>query len=311
MITVAGFNTSMDRWFTVQELHPGKIARVEKVGAAPGGKGLHVALTCAALSERVRLVGIIDTVHKDHVEQFLQTAGVTFHGINVSGCIRNCFAIHEPNGRTTELREPGPELTDAECRTLGETVLSGVEGEGAVAVFSGSVPLGYTSAAYRHLIEAAQAAGALVIVDASGELLREAMKVKPALVKVNKEEAREFTGHEIGDLAQAIGAARAFVEGGAGAALVTLGAGGAVLVASEGEWTSMVPDTNLRSAVGAGDCCLGGVAVGLARKLPWEDVLRLGGACGAAKTQRVESGMLHWADVKTFQSKVQVTGWQE
>ena len=59
MITIAGFNTSIDRWLDLKVLNPGEVQRVREVGSSPGGKGLHVALTCAALGEEVRLVGII------------------------------------------------------------------------------------------------------------------------------------------------------------------------------------------------------------------------------------------------------------
>jgi fructose-1-phosphate kinase PfkB-like protein len=61
--------------------------------------------------------------------------------------------------------------------------------------------------------------------------------------------------------------------------------------------------------VGAGDCLLGGVAVGFARRLPWDEVLRLGGACGAAKTQRAETGLLHRAGIETMQQAVEVARW--
>ena len=49
--------------------------------------------------------------------------------------------------------------------------------------------------------------------------------------------------------------------------------------------------------------------MGVARKRPQKDLLRLGGACGAAKTLRVESGMLHLTDVEALQDSVQVEAW--
>ena len=308
MITVVGFNTSVDTWLKVDRLAPGEVIRVGEVGSAPGGKGLHVALTCAALEESARLVGIIDSEHAGYVGEFLHDAGVTFQGIEVSGEVRGCLAIHERDGRTTELLEPGPVLDEAKCGTLDSAVLFGV-GHHDLVVFSGSVPRGYPAAAYQNLIARVRKAGARAIVDASGELLQEATGAVPDLIKVNREEAVELTGQEIGNAAQAVEAARALRERGAG--LITLGSAGGVLATADGEWRLTVPETEVRSAVGAGDCLLGGVTVGLARKLPWDDVLRLGGACGAAKMKRIESGLLHVSDVEAMQEAVQVSRWTE
>ena len=309
IITVAGFNTSVDRWLELARLEPGEVLRVDRVGAAPGGKGLHVALTCAALDEEVRLVGIVDAEHEGYFSEFLHEAGVRFQGVEVGGDVRGCLAIREGDGRTTELLELGPELDDVECGALDSSVHFGV-GHTDVVAFAGSVPRGYPSSGYAELIARVRGAQARTIVDASGELLTSAIEAAPELVKVNRDEAAELTGRAIGGAADAMAAAGAMRERGAGAALVTLGGGGAVLATDDGGWTLSVPDgLEVKSTVGAGDCLLGGVAVGFARRLPWDEVLRLGGACGAAKTQRAETGLLHRAGIETMQQAVEVARW--
>ena len=308
MITVAGFNTSMDAWLEVDTLVPGDIVRVREVGSLPGGKGLHVAVTCATLGEAVRLVGIVDRDRERFVGKFLEDAGVTFRAVEIEGTVRGCIAVHEQSGRTTELLEPGPEINPADLATLESAALCGV-GAGDLVVFSGSLPKGYSAARYRGLIERAKAAGARTMLDASGEVLREGMGARPDFVKVNQEEAAALTGLAVSDGDDARRAARALVEWGAGSAVITLGADGAVMAMASRGWTVRVPATDVRSTVGAGDCLLGGLAVGLARNLPQEDLLRLGGACGAAKTLRVESGMLELTDLEALQDSVQVEAW--
>ncbi len=308
MITIAGFNTSIDAWLEVDTLVPGDVVRVREVGRLPGGKGLHVAVTCATLGEAVRLVGIVDRVREGFLGEFLKDAGVIFQAVGIAGEVRGCIAVHERSGRTTELLEPGPEIAPADVATLESAVLGGL-GAGDLVVFSGSLPKGYPAADYRALIARAKAAGARTMLDASGEVLRAGMGARPDVVKVNREEAAALSGLAVSDRDDAKRAARALVERGAGSALITLGVDGAVMATASGGWTVRVPATGVRSAVGAGDCLLGGLAVGLARKLPQEDRLRLGGACGAAKTLRVESGMLHLTDVEALQDSVQVEAW--
>ncbi len=308
MITIAGFNTSIDAWLEVDTLVPSDVVRVRDVGSLPGGKGLHVAVTCATLGEAVRLVGIVDCEREGFVGEFLEDAGVIFRPVEIEGKVRGCIAVHERTGRTTELLEPGPQIGPADVATLELAALCGVGG-GDLVVFSGSLPKGYPTVDYRALMERAKAAGARTMLDASGAVLREGMGARPDFVKVNREEAAALTGLAVSDRDGAKRAARALVERGAGSALITLGGDGVVMATASGGWTVRVPTTDVRSAVGAGDCLLGGLAVGLARRLPQKDLLRLGGACGAAKTLRVESGMLHLTDVEALQDSVQVEAW--
>ncbi|HHZ82901.1 MAG TPA: 1-phosphofructokinase family hexose kinase [Nitrospirales bacterium] len=306
MITIAGFNTSIDRWLDLKVLNPGEVQRVREVGSSPGGKGLHVALTCAALGEEVRLVGIISKSEAAYVGKYLDDAGVIFQSVRVAGDLRDCLAIHEQSGRTTELLGPGPSLSRAES----SAALAGVRSE-EIMVFSGSVPPDYPDFSYQNLITSARERGAYTIIDSSGDLLREAIKGCPDLIKMNAQEAGELAGQEIDGKKQAIGFAQTLLGQKVGAVVVSLGASGAVLVTPSGAWALAVPEIEVRSAVGAGDCLVAGIAVALSRKRPLEEAFQLGGACGAAKTRRIESGILEANDVNLLKDVVQVTRWHE
>jgi fructose-1-phosphate kinase PfkB-like protein len=61
-----------------------------------------------------------------------------------------------------------------------------------------------------------------------------------------------------------------------------------------------------RNVIGAGDCLLAGLAVGLCRDLTPAETLRLGVACGAAKTQSAETGFMRKADVETILPKIEL-----
>ncbi|MBH16683.1 MAG: hypothetical protein CL488_00420 [Acidobacteria bacterium] len=310
MITVAGFNTSIDRWLNLKTLRTGEVQRTREGGCAPGGKGLHVALACATLGEEVRLVGIISKSEEAYVRKCLDDAGVIFQSIRVAGNLRDCLAIHEQSGRTTELLGPGPSLSRAESSALDSAALAGLTSED-IMVFSGSVPPDYPTFSYQKLIISARELGAYTIIDSSGDLLREAIKAHPDLIKMNAQEAGELAGQEIDGKKQAIGFAQTLLGQRVGAVVVSLGASGAVLVTPLGAWTLAVPEIEVRSAVGAGDCLVAGIAAALSRKESLEEAFRLGGACGAAKTRRIESGMLDASDVSQFQEMVQVTRWHE
>jgi len=116
VITVGGFNTSVDKTLELDVLQPGAVHRVRGVQSWPGGKGLHVALTVAALGEPVHLVGLIDAAHRCEFESALRARGVAFTGVDAKGALRTCLALRDQQGaRITEILEPGPHV-DADTR---------------------------------------------------------------------------------------------------------------------------------------------------------------------------------------------------
>ena len=158
MITVAGFNTAIDKAIEIDSLRVGEVNRARAVRAWPGGKGLHVALTIAALGERVQLVGLIDKAHAADFEDFLSERDVEFIGIEAGAPIRTNLTLRETEGRVTELLEPGPQLEPA----LGERlkgVFSDAARQASLAVVSGSVPRGMGESSYRDLIAPLEARG--------------------------------------------------------------------------------------------------------------------------------------------------------
>jgi tagatose 6-phosphate kinase len=289
VITVGGFNTSIDKAMEMAELRTGAVNRATSVVAYPGGKGLHVARAIGTLGEPASLVGIIDATHRSFFADALAPLGVSFEGIAAAG-VRTCLAIRDGGGaRVTEILEPGPEVDAAGQRAVCDAFLS-LATRAKVAVLSGSVPRGFPDDVYARLATALREAGVRCLVDASGPLLRAAVAARPFLVKPNREELEALLGDSIGDVAAAAAAARVLCARGIAMVVVSLGAGGAIL-ASEGRVChAAAPPQPAENTVGSGDCLLGGIAVGLARGLALEEVLRLGVACGTANTLSMEHG---------------------
>lgn len=304
MITVGGFNTSVDKALEVDDLRAGGVHRVRSMWAWPGGKGLHVALTVAALGEPVRLVGLIDAAHRREFQDVLGARGVEFQGVETSGTLRTCLAIRDQGGaRITEILEQGPELDGATREELRSRFLA-LARTSDLAVLSGSAPPGFDEGAYGDLVSRLRAAEVRCLVDASGGLLRGALEARPFLIKPNREEAEALTGETIEGPAAAARVARSLGARGVGMVIVSLGAAGAV-AASEGRAVfASVSVAQSAHPVGSGDCLLGGVAVGLARGAGMEDVLRLGVACGAANTLSAETGWVRREDVDAIRPRV-------
>ena len=306
MITIGGFNTSLDRSVVLEELRPGGVNRVHDVQTWPGGKGLHVALTVAALREPVRLVGLIDEAHRSFFEDRLRSAGVEFHAVVTPGPLRTCLAIREQGvGRVTEILEPGPG-TDPETRRRLTSLFLERAGESHLGVLSGSAPPGFEDAVYGELVAFLRKERVRCLVDASGALLRGAVGASAFLIKPNRDELAELVGRPMESVPAAVAAARELSKKGPDTVVVSLGAEGAVAVQGDRAWRAEAPRVDVVNPVGSGDCLLGGIAVGLVRGLTAEAVLALGVACGAANAQSRETGSASRADIDRLLPTVRV-----
>jgi len=305
MITVAGFNTALDKLVDVDALRPGAMQRASAVRVSFGGKGLHVAQTIAALGEKVCLVGLVDAVSGPAIAARMHERGVEFRGIEVPGSIRTCLAIRERDGRITELLEPGPEL-DAATREKMLATFRRLALESDLAVMSGSLPPGFDDATYAGLVRELQSAGVRCLVDASGAALRPAIAARPFLIKPNRDEAAALFGKPLAHVDDAAAIARELLAGGVPMPVVSLGADG-VVAAHGGELLhANVQVEHVVSAVGSGDCLVAGLAVGLLRGESLEAMLRLGAACGAANAS-AGLGYAQRADVDALLLHVRTT----
>jgi 1-phosphofructokinase family hexose kinase len=305
VITVIGFNTAIDRFIRLDSLRPGEVSRALDEQVCPGGKGLHVAQTIAALGERVQLVGLIDPAHRNLIGRQMCERGVLFHGIEVADNLRTCIALQDASGQITEILGQGPLLDSAQQDALLRAFRRGVD-DSDLVVLSGSLPRGFAPTTYAELAAHVHDAGKRCLVDAGGELLRHALQVQPFLVKPNRDEISELLGRAIGDLDAAVTATRELHARGVAMPVVTMGALGAVAADASGVWHAAIELSQVRNTVGSGDCLLAGMTVGMTRNMNLEETLRLGVACGAANAQGQETGFVERRAVEALLSQVRV-----
>lgn len=305
MITVAGFNTAIDRAVDLDDLVPGRVQRACAARQTPGGKGLHVAQTIAALGEPVRLVGLVDAAHGALIEDWLAQRGVAFHGVAIDGDLRVCTALREADGRITEILEPGPVLDDATRARLLQTLLACVD-DSDLVVLSGSLPRGFSDDAYAQILIDV-GARLPCFVDTSGAALRLAIDRTPFLAKPNRDEAEALAGRGIAGVADAARAAQALHTRGIAWPVITLGALGAVATDGNAVLHATIAATPGGHPVGSGDCFLAGMAVARARGGDLTQALRLGVACGAANAATPETGYVQRALVDALLEKTTVT----
>jgi 1-phosphofructokinase family hexose kinase len=305
VITVIGFNTAIDRFIRLDSLRPGEVSRALDEQVTPGGKGLHVAQTIAALGERVQLIGLVDPAHRNMIGRQMCERGVLFHGIEVNDSLRTCIALQDASGQITEILGQGPLLDSAQQEALLRAFRRGVD-DSDLIVLSGSLPRGFPPTTYAALAAHVRDAGKRCLVDAGGELLQHAVRAQPFLVKPNRNEISELTGRPVDDLADALAAAREMHARGVAMPVVSMGALGAVAIDESGAWQASIELAQVRNTVGSGDCFLAGMAVALQRREPLCEALRLAVASGAANAMEVETGYASSAQVRALLGQVRV-----
>lgn len=309
MITVAGFNTAIDHLMRVDVLHLGEVNRTVHEQVLPGGKGLHVAQTVAALGEPVQLIGLIDAAHRNLTARRMSERGVLFHGVEIDAPLRHCIALQDADGQITEVLGQGPQLGERDRAALHRAFRLALA-ESELVVLSGSLPRGLAADTYAELAQQVRAAGKRCLVDASGEVLRQAVAARPFLLKPNRDEAEALFGRAVGDLDAAVGALRELSARGVAMPVLSLGALGAVGMDESGVWHAAVELEQVRNTVGSGDCFLAGMAVAIRRGEPLPEALRLAVACGAANAMDVETGYVRPDQVEALLGRVRVREWK-
>lgn len=295
MIVTLTANPSLDR--TVElgaPLARGEVQRAVSVRQESGGKGVNVARALRASG--LETLAVLPGDASDPVVAGLAATGVPYAALPIGAPLRSNVALTEPDGVTTKVNEPGPELSLALQEALLALLVDRARGASWV-VLAGSLPPGvpedfYATAAER-LRSSADGSAPKIAVDSSGAPLAASLSGRPELLKPNADELAELAGlvglQDTGTPAEleaspalAAKAARALVDAGVGAVLATLGSKGAVLVTRDGAWHATHPPIRAVSTVGAGDSSLAGYLLADSTGADAEGRLRQAVAHGAA-----------------------------
>ncbi|OOP62536.1 1-phosphofructokinase [Arthrobacter sp. SRS-W-1-2016] len=307
MIVTLTANPSLDR--TVELPAPlarGEVQRAVAVHQHSGGKGVNVSR--ALVASGLDTVAVLPGGDSDPVLAGLLDDGVPYAALPISEPLRSNVTLTEPDGITTKINEPGPELSLDEQEALIGLLLDRSRGASWV-VLAGSLPPGVPADFYATVArrlrstydDLANGGPPLIAIDSSGAPLIAAITAdslgningKPDLLKPNAEELAELaaaagltdvhTADELeADPGLAARAAAAVVGSGVGAVLATLGSKGAVLVTADGAWLATHPPIQAVSTVGAGDSSLAGYLLAATKGGTSQDCLRQAVAHGAA-----------------------------
>jgi tagatose 6-phosphate kinase len=296
VITVVCLNPALDVTHHVRAVDWAGVNRPETVHARPGGKGLNVARTLAALGADVLVLALAGGPTGAAVAEALDVPAAF---TPIAADTRRTFTVVDPTtGRTAGFYEPGPTVTQAEF-TAFQARYRRVLSQSQAVVLSGSLPPGLPGTTYAALIHLATAANVPTLLDTHGPPLRQAAAAQPTLVKPNLPELQALTGHPLSipaqaapaeavppearpDLAAVAAAAAELCKAGAQSVVVTLGPDGLLAVTADGRWHARSGAPVPGNTTGAGDAVAAALAHGLVLNRPWPERLRHAAALGAA-----------------------------
>ncbi|MEV5933885.1 1-phosphofructokinase family hexose kinase [Streptomyces sp. NPDC093250] len=278
MILTVTLNTALDITYRIPSLRAGGSHRVSAVTERPGGKGVNVARVLAALGHEVTVTGFSGgTTGRTLRDRLTEVPRLTDALVPVSGTTRRTVAVvDERSGTTTQLNEPGPDITHAEWSAFQEVYEDLLASASAVAL-CGSLPPGVPVGAYAGLIRTARAAGVPALLDTSGAALRRGVAGRPDILKPNADELAELTGSH-----EPLRATQDARRRGAGTVVASLGADGLLAATPDARWRAAPPARLHGNPAGAGDSAVAGILSALVEHEPWPARLSRAVALSAA-----------------------------
>ncbi len=275
MIVTVTMNPAIDKTVDIDALERGGLNRIKKVEYDAGGKGINVSKTIRELGGTSVAAGFLGGNTGRTIESVLNEKGIQHDFIWVEGETRTNTKVFETTGEVTELNEPGPEISPAQMEQLIKK-LEEYAGAETLFILAGSIPHGVDKGIYAEIIRRVHAHGAKVLLDADGELFRNALDAGPDLIKPNRVELEEFAGYDYrASVEELLQVAKGLKNKGIGTVAVSMGKSGAMFVREGYEVRCPALSVKAHSTVGAGDAMVAALAYAWDQNLDDEQTVRM------------------------------------
>ena len=289
MIITITLNPALDRTLRIEKpLVANKLNRAVSSSVEPGGKGINVSRAVKALGGESVALGFCAGSNGRFMKDALTSVNIHHDFVDVPGNTRVNVQIIDQLGDHTEVNEPGFKISDGDFIRFLERVELYLD-EKNIFVLAGSVPPGFPMVNYIRLIKTIKKAGCRLIVDESGDLLREALKFEPDFVKPNIFELAEVVGNEPTDDPDVlVHSARKLLDLGAKSVCVSMGQQGALFAAKDEPevlYVNCNPKIVDAGAVGTGDAMVGAIANSMDKGVSFTEMAKITVATGRASAR--------------------------
>ncbi len=297
IITVT-LNPAIDKLTSAPILIPEKKIRCSQPVFEAGGGGVNVARAIKKLGGNALAI-YLSGGHTGHFfnqmlrEENIETLITETHAYTRE----NLIVMETASNQQYRFGMPGPHIREEEWRHC----LNNIEVQNGVEyiVASGSLPPGVPTDIYARIAWIAKKKNARLIVDTSGEALKQAVQEGVYLVKPNLGELGSLTGKGELQIESVDDVAMEIIDSGkCEVIVVSMGPTGAMLVTHDMALQIIPPSVIRKSTVGAGDSMVAGMVMSLQAKMSLIDAVRYGVACGTAATMNAGTQLCKKEDVE-------------
>ncbi len=307
MVVSVTLNPSIDRTLMAPDFSTGKVCRGEIVNVAAGGKGINVSRAVKCFGGETLALMVTGGETGEFIGKKLFLENIPQSTLRIRGESRICYGIIDKVlNKETVLNESGPEVSADEVSGFKELFSKSIK-ENDIIALSGSAAKGFDNDIYFDLIEISRKKRAKIILDSSGELLIEAVKAKPYIIKINNKEMEKLTNRDLYDFKEIKETALELTKTGVYMVVVTQGAGDVIAVTGERSLILTPPSVECVNSWGSGDSVTAGLAYCLAENTGFEETLRFAVAAGTANTLSYGAGHMDQSEVFALTEMVKVT----
>ncbi|MDZ5473761.1 1-phosphofructokinase [Bacillus sp. 31A1R] len=278
MIYTLTLNPSVDYIVELDKIALGELNRTKKEAKFPGGKGINVSRVLNRLGEKSKALGFIGGFTGDYIHHYLQQEMIETDFVRVNDDTR--INVKLKADAETEINANGPSISEYDFTSLKDKV--GKLGHDDLLVLAGSIPSTMPDSTYEEIVQICSKNGAKFVVDAEGELLKNALPYKPFLIKPNHHELGEMFNTTFENCEDVIPYGKKLVDMGAENVIISLASKGAIFVNKEMTLISSVPEGEVKSSVGAGDSMVAGFLATYEKNKDIEEAFRYSVATGSA-----------------------------
>ena len=280
MIYTVTFNPALDYILELDKLEVGKIQKSKTELILPGGKGINVSTVLTNLEVDNIALGYKAGFVGAEIERLLKDMNVNTDFIDLEeGNSR--INVKVSAEEETAINTNGPQISENKILELLEKLKKLNEND--YLVLSGSIPGSIKDDIYEKICSIVKKQNVKIVVDATKNLLVQALKYNPFLIKPNNEELGEIFGVEIHTKEDAYVYGKKLKEMGAQNVLVSMGKIGAALIDEAGqEYFIKSPEGKRVNTVGSGDSMVAGFIAGFLKYNNYNDALRMGVSAGSA-----------------------------
>ena len=285
-ILTVTLNPALDLTVRLSHLQPGQVHRSQALLSHAAGKGVNVAQVLADLGHSVTVSGFLGENNQAPFNALFASRGFVDAFIRVPGDTRSNIKLAEDDGRVTDLNGPGPQVSELAQQALLDKLDQIAASHDAVVV-AGSLPQGISAQWLCELLRRLKSLGLKVVLDTSGEALKQGLSAGPWLIKPNTEELSAALGHDIASLEAQTAAAAQLQARGVEHVVISHGAEGVNWFNPAFALQARPPKVRVARTVGAGESLLAGMLHGLLSGHTPEQTLRTATAIGALAVTQI------------------------